>query len=236
MKANNALVLSGAPSHGSPAGQPSRFTAEATVPGRPDLSRVKGRALGQLKFAEKRYASAIANQTHYLLLRWIASMTVVEIYAIWERYAEKRLTVALAHHPEQLIEDNDIRGMKFIPVGLASILVRGGGRYFDFRSCSDLIDRSKRLVGAKNSPFRVLTKKHKQYLDTLGAIRNVVVHQSDSALAAYRRHLTEVYGLKAKPGPDEFLNAIDYRAGSPARYQQRVNGLIVVVGEVVNAT
>jgi hypothetical protein len=57
----------------------------------------------------------------------------------------------------------------------------------------------------------------------------LVVHESERALAAYRRYLTDVYGVKSKPKPEEFLNAIDYRAGSPAKNRPRVNGLIVVV-------
>jgi hypothetical protein len=94
----------------------------------------------------------------------MAKMTAVEVYAIWERYAEMRLTVALAHHPEQLIKDNEIYGLKFIPLGLASVLVRGAGRYFDFRSCAELIDQGNRLVGKTKNPFQPVTKHQKDYL------------------------------------------------------------------------
>jgi hypothetical protein len=163
-------------------------------------------------------------------------MTAVEVYATWERYAERRLTIALAHHPVNFLLNNGIRGLKNILVGLASVLVRGDGRYFDFRSTSDLIDRAKRLVGASQNPFAVLTTDQRNYLDTLGAIRNYTVHQSETAFASYKRFLSEVCGVNAKPQPDEFLNAIDYRASSPLRGRPRIMGLIAVVEQVIAIT
>jgi hypothetical protein len=124
--------------------------------------------------------------------------------------------------------------MKSIPIGLATALVRGGGKYFDFRSTSDLIDKGDRLVGRANNPFRNLSPDLRKYLDTLGAIRNYIVHQSDSALASYKGYLSSVYNVKSKPSPPEFLNAIDFRAGSPFRYRQRLRGIIKVVEKAVD--
>jgi len=161
-------------------------------------------------------------------------MTSVEVYAIWERYAEKRLTIALSNHPGQFLEDNGIKGMKSIPVGLATTLVRSGGRYFDFRSTADLIDKADRLVGKVDNPFRKLPANLRKYLDSHGAIRNYIVHQSDSALTSYKRHLSNVYNVKAKPGPPEFLNSIDYRADSPARYERRLKGIMRVIERCID--
>ena len=107
-----------------------------------NIEGVKNSARGQQNVSRERYERAIPG-TDYLLLRWIASMTPVEVYAIWERYAEKRLTIALKNHPEQFFTDNGIKGMKTIPVGLAAALVRCGIRYFDFRSSGDS-DRQSR--------------------------------------------------------------------------------------------
>jgi hypothetical protein len=132
-----------------------------------NIKRIKDAANSQLDISRKRYTEAIS-QTHYHLLRWIASMTAIEVYGIWERYAEKRLTIALTNHPQQFFADNNIKGMRLIPAGLAKALVRGGGRYFDFRSTSDLIDKGDRLVGKANNPFRNLPPNLKKYLDTLG--------------------------------------------------------------------
>jgi len=171
-----------------------------------NIQRVKDLAYSQLRVSRERYEELIPTLYHsqYILLRWIASMTAVEVYAIWERYAERRLTIALSNHPQHFFAANGIRGMKSIPVGLATVLVRDGGRYFDFRSTSDLIDKGDRLVGRADNPFRNLPAKLKKYLDTLGAIRNYIVHQSDSALAAYKNYLSSVYNVKSKPSPPEF--------------------------------
>jgi len=204
------------------------------MPKKPDIAHIKSTANAQLATASRRYQEAQQRQLDYLVLRWIASMTAVEVYAVWERYAEKRLTAALVYYPQTFLADNNIRGLKSISVGLAAVLVRGSSRYFDFRSVGDLIDRGDRLLGNSQNPFRHLPASKKVYLDTLGAIRNYVVHQSESALAAYKRCLSDVYGIKSKPRPDEFLNAIDYRRDSPARRRPRIFGLIQVVEDAVN--
>jgi hypothetical protein len=201
-----------------------------------NIQRVKDSAYSQLKVSRERYEGLIPKyfSSDHILLRWIATMTAVEVYAIWERYAERRLTIALSNHPQHFLAVNGIRGMKSIPVGLATALVRGGGRYFDFRSTSDLIDKGDRLVGRVDNPFRNLPADLKKYLDTLGAIRNYIVHQSDSALAAYKNYLSSVYNVKSKPSPPEFLNAIDLRAGSPASGRQRLRGIIKVVEKCID--
>lgn len=204
------------------------------MPRRPDISRVKVNAKEDLDDTRTRYMTAHESNMDYLLVRWIASMTAVEVYAIWEWYAEERLTRALANSPRHFLEENDIRGLKSIPIGLATVLVRGGNRYFDFRSTGDLIDKANRLVGKSENPFRNLPTQVKRYLDTLGAIRNYVVHQSDSALVSYKKYLTEVYNIKSKPEPDEFLNAIDKRASSLTRFKPRLVGLMGTVKQAID--
>jgi hypothetical protein len=163
-------------------------------------------------------------------------MSAVEAHAVWERYAEQRLVVALAHHPSAFVAANGVRGLKRIPVGLASVLVRGGGKYFDFRSCSDLLNVGDRLVGRPQNPFRRLSPSQRDYLDALSAIRNLIVHQSEAALAAYKRALTAVYGMKARPAPDEFLTALDLRPTSPLHRQPRLHGLLAVLHTAIGAT
>jgi hypothetical protein len=201
---------------------------------RPSLGKVKSDAISFLNRSLERYEKARTSEINYLLLRWIASMIAVEVYAVWERYTEKRLALALTHHPEAFFEEFNVRGLKTLSVGLASVLVRGGSRYFDFRSSSDLIAKGDTLVGKDNNPFRAVPKETRDYLDTLAVIRNYVVHNSNAALAAYKRNLSAVYSVKAKPQPDEFLNSIDYRRNSPLRYQPRIKGLIEVVKSAVN--
>jgi len=75
---------------------------------KPDLAILKAKTRGELISALQRFRGAEATlpQKEYLLLRWVSAMTAVEVHAIWERYAERRLMAALAIHPAQLIADN----------------------------------------------------------------------------------------------------------------------------------
>lgn len=116
------------------------------------------------------------------------------------------------------------------------VLVRDGRRYFDFRSVDDLIQRGDRLVGKNDNPFRRLTPQMKAYLDALGAIRNHIVHASDSAAAAYKTQLSKVYGFKSKPYVEGFLNVIDHRLDSPARHKERIVGLMTILKQVVKVS
>ena len=201
-----------------------------------DLTRIRTMAATGLSRALERYDAAVSKNLDYPLLRWIAKMTAVEVHAVWERYAEQRLVAALNHSPEHFLNEYSIRGVTQIPFGLASYAVRGGGRYFDFRSMSDLIDRGDRLVGQATNPFRTIPKNDRSYLDTLSSIRNRIVHQSEASIEAYKRSLLAVYGTKSAPGPDEFLRAMDYRRSSPERYKSRLHGLSTVVGKTIQHT
>src|SRR5213594_1462235 len=122
---------------------------------KPDLAILKGKTRGELISALQRFRGAEATlpQKEYLLLRWVAAMTAVELHAIWERYAERRLMAALAIHPAQLIADNGILGLKHVPIGLAEVIVRGGGRFIDFRSFEQLVGKATKLVGRSHNPF-----------------------------------------------------------------------------------
>jgi hypothetical protein len=206
------------------------------VPRPADLRVVKDRALRSLTRIQSRYDSCRATTTNHLFVRWVGSMSAVDAHAVWERYAEQRLVVALAHHPDAFILNHGVRGLTRIPVGLAAVLVRGGGRYLDFRSCADLLGLGDRLLGKAQNPFRRLSATQRSYLDTLSAIRNAVVHQSDAAVASYKRLLTSVYGMKARPDPDEFLSALDQRATSPLRRQPRLSGLVSVLRAAITVT
>lgn len=171
----------------------------------------------------------------YNCVRWVAKMTAVEIHGIWERYVENRLIAALNHHPEHFLNENSIKSVKRVSLGLATYIVRGGGRYFDFRSMADLSDKSKRWLGNSN-PFLRITKGIGSYIDALAAVRNCVVHGSDAAVSAYKRNLKSVYSIKYAPTPDEFLHAKDLRITSPARNKSRLDGLATVVEEAIEST
>jgi tetratricopeptide (TPR) repeat protein len=201
-----------------------------------DLTVLKRKSMGELDRALARYEKAISQNLDYYLLRWIAAMTVVEVYAVWERYAEKRLVAALNHYPNHFLENNDIDGVENISYGLSTVLVRSGAKFFDFRSTSELIDKADRLVGKVQNPFRALNPSDKHYLDTLSAIRNYIVHQSEAALKSYKRSLETTYEIKSKPTPAEFLNAKDFRKSSPARYKSRLHGLIVIIKDSIGRT
>ena len=190
-----------------------------------DLPALKTRSTNAVNHAIARYERAVIAQLHYALVRWIAKMTAVEIHAIWERYVEGHLVAALNHNARHFLVENSIVGVSRVSSGLASYVVRGGGRFFDFRSMSDLMQKGDRWLGAAANPFRLLSADDRAYIDALAAIRNCSVHKSDAALHAYRRVLRTQYGIRSAPEPDEFLNAQDRRGTSPGRYQSRLHGL-----------
>jgi hypothetical protein len=193
-------------------------------------SNVKQWALLRILALETRYGGLESDPG------FIAEIVAVHLYARWERYAEERLTDALVRHPAFFLSANGVRRLKSIPRGLALALVRDGRRYFDFRSVKDLIKKGDRLVDKQDNPFRRLTPQMKAYLDALGAIRNHIVHASDSATVGYKRQLSKVYGFKSKPYVEGFLNVIDHRPDSPARHKERIVGLMTILKQVVNVS
>jgi hypothetical protein len=201
-----------------------------------DLERIRRLAQRSLKRSMGRYKDAVSAKLDYLMVRWTAQMTAVELHVVWERFAEDRLVAALNHDSSFFLETHQVLGITRVPNGLARFAVRGGDKYFDFRSCADLIDRADRLVGKARDPFRKIPTDDRQYLDVLSAIRNRVVHASDAAIAAYRRALRGVYGIRAAPEPAEFLSALDYKKGSPARRRSRLHGLALVLERTIAAT
>jgi hypothetical protein len=168
-------------------------------------------------------------------IRWVAHMTAVELHVVWERYAEGRLVIALNHFPTHFLTVNSVRGVKILPVDLADYLVRGGAKYFDFRSIDDLIDKGKRLLAPSNNPFAAMGKAHKEHLDALAALRNYVVHKSESSRVAYKRHLAKVFGIKSAPSAGEFLDSIDHRNGSPCKGQKRIFTFFHYVNDAISS-
>lgn len=167
---------------------------------------------------------------------FMAEIVAVHLYAGWQRYAEDRLVEALINHPQQFLLQNRISNLKRIPRALAAVLVRGGERYFDFRSTEDLVRKGDRFVGQAANPFRRLPKSLQSELDCLGALRNRIVHYSESARKAYKKRTMEIYGLKRERYVEGFLTSIDRRSNSRARGKERITGLMEVVRQAVNAT
>ncbi|MGP0059552.1 MAG: hypothetical protein ACLPID_09730 [Beijerinckiaceae bacterium] len=149
---------------------------------------------------------------------------------------KKRLIAALNHSAEHFIAEQEIRGVTHIPFGLASYIVRGGGKFFDFRSTADLLRKGDAWLGRDSNPFRVLTANDRMYIDVLSAVRNYIVHDSDTSFASYRSHLQKAYNIKAAPAPNEFLNTIDIRALSPWRKHRRIDGLAKVLAGAIQQT
>lgn len=205
------------------------------MPRNVDLSSLKKDATRGVTYAMKRYSS-IEETLDYFHVRWIAQMTAVEIHAVWERYVEGRLIAALNHAPHHFLKQNDIIGVSRISRGLASYVVRGGGRFFDFRSTADLIGKANVLLGQAGNPFASLTAVERSYIDCLAAIRNCVVHGSAASFAAYKKNLKTVYGISAAPEPDEFLKAKDFRAMSPARNKGRIYGIAHIIKSAIHKT
>lgn len=200
-----------------------------------NLTALKTKSRDDINYAIQRYERADKKGLHYLLVWWIAQMTAVEIYTVWERYVEDRLVAALNHAPQHFLKAHNIVGVSRISSGFAAFIVRGG-RYLDFRSTNDLIGKADKWLGKTGNPFRQLSKEQRDYLDCLLAIRNCVTHGSAPSLKAYKRHLKEMYGISSAPVPDEFLNAKDYRTESPMRNKSRLHGLAKVVKTAIRKT
>jgi hypothetical protein len=198
------------------------------------LRRLKATTVAGIDESKKQIDDAIQAKLHYLLLRWMCQMTAVEVHQTWERYVEMRLIAALNHDPRHFLAAQNIKGVGRVSDGLATYSIRGGNRYFDFRSMGELIDKAQTWVVV--NMFRALPASDRNYIDALAAIRNCVVHRSDAAMQAYRRSLRQVYGIKSAPEPAEFLYAKDFRNTSPARYQIRLYGLMTVVRRSVLST
>lgn len=79
-------------------------------------------------------------------------MSVVELHGIWERYAEARLVALLNHNSTHFVSEQNLTGIEHVSMGLASYIVRGGNRYFDFRSMGELIKRADRCAGQGLNP------------------------------------------------------------------------------------
>jgi len=198
-----------------------------------DLPRLRAKTLKEINFALSHYKKTVAKNSDFQLIWYIGMMAAVDMHATWERFAEGRLIVALNHDPSPFITANLIRGIKRIPVGLATVLVRSGARYFDFRSTGELIDKGDRLLGKSSNPFRKIPEADRKYLDTLSAVRNCIVHRSTLAFSAYKRSIRKTYGIKSAPEPEEFLAAVDRRVESPARNDSRLHGLATVLRKTI---
>jgi hypothetical protein len=203
-----------------------------------DVERLRNRSIGDIDRSIARFSELCAKigDRDFLLIRWSSAMTAVEIHGIWERFVEERLVSLINHNPSHFANQADIKGLTRVSSGLARYIIRGGGRYFDFRSMSELLQKADSWLGKENNPFRALPPRDREYVDVLSAIRNCVVHGSDAAQAAYRRNLRIVYGVKSAPEPEEFLNAIDFRKTSPARKEKRLKGIAAVVRHAINST
>lgn len=116
---------------------------------------------------------------------------------------------------------------------MADVIIKGNSKYFDFRSVSELIDKGNRILDSEN-PFLILKgTRNLKYLDTLSAIRNCVVHNSETSIKTYKNSLKTNFDIKSSPEPNEFLNAIDYRQTSPLRGQKRLLVLSKIVKDSI---
>jgi hypothetical protein len=205
-----------------------------------NLRSIKKDAAGGVRSAMERYEKILklekSRKLGYWHVWWVASMTSVELHAIWERYAEARLVAALNHAPTHFLKEQDFAGMSGISKKFARYIVREGRPFFDFRSVSELKAKANRCVGISTNPFRALPQVDCSYLDCLSAIRNCVVHGSRASVASYKRQIRGVYGIKAAPETGEFLNARDTRTHSPARYESRLHGLALIVKRAIRNT
>jgi hypothetical protein len=194
-----------------------------------DLKKLKATMTVEIDQSKSRIDRAIKNKLDYLLIRWMCQMTAVEVHQTWERYVEMRLIAGLNHDPRHFLAAQNIKTVKRVSYGLATYVVRGGDRYFDFRSMGELIKKADNWLAKSNNMFRSLPAGDRNYIDALSAIRNCVAHGSDAAIRTYKQKLREVYDIHSAPQPGEFLYAKDLRSTSPARNEIRLYGLMTVV-------
>jgi hypothetical protein len=200
-----------------------------------DLRKLRSDAQADLREAINIVTKAAVNPAEYLFARWVGKMTAVHVHAVWERFIEDRAAAALNHDPHYFLKEHDVRGVTNISSGLAYYIVRGGGRYFDFRSMSDLWAKSDQWFNKTTNPFRRVAATDIPYINALSAIRNCVTHGSDAAKKSYKTHLQTCFGIKSVPEPGEFLLAKDLRAASPLRYSPRIFVLINVVERAIGS-
>jgi hypothetical protein len=196
------------------------------------LAQHTKQAIGEIA-RSLRYYKHVSSFDDYSLSRWSSQMVAVDIHAVWERYAEKRLVIALNHNPDFFIKRNHLKGIRKVPAGLASYVVRSGGKFFDFRSMNELTRISKLLIAPEDNPFRVITEEQRSYIECLAAIRNRIAHRSEASEAAYRNQLRSVFSLRFCPETPEFLNSLDSRRSSPARGRPRIFGIATMVAEAI---
>jgi hypothetical protein len=168
--------------------------------------------------------------------KWAFRMSVVDVHSVWERFCEDRLAIALNHDPKYFLERHEVSGVSRISKGLAYYIVRGGLRYFDFRSMNDLIGKADHCVGQDFNPFRKIAPERRKYLDILATIRNFVVHGSVASEVAYKAIVVKNYGLSPAPKVQEFLGKMDRRQESPAQNWPHLVGFIRVVDSAIDAT
>jgi hypothetical protein len=204
-----------------------------------NLRRLKKDAAGDVRSAIERYEKILklekSRKLGYWHVWWVASMTSVELHAIWERYAEDRLVAALNHAPSHFLKEQSFV-MSGISKKFARYIVREGRPFFDFRSVGELKAKANRCVGKSANPFRTLPDLDCPYLDCLSAIRNCAVHGSRASFTSYKQKIKSVYAIKAAPETGEFLNARDTRKHSPARYESRLHGLALIVKRAIRTT
>jgi hypothetical protein len=154
-----------------------------------NLTKLKINSTSSIDVLIKRIADAEVKNFHHLLIRRMCAMTAVELHGIWERYVEDRLVAGLNHDPSFFVADQGLTGVNNVSKGLAHFVVRGGQKYFDFRSMGDLTGRSNRFLGEQNNPFKNIPKSDREYINALAAVRNRVVRGSDASIAAYNAAL-----------------------------------------------
>ena len=98
-----------------------------------DITRLKARSILTINYVINR-VNKPPRGADYHFVRWMCSMSVVELHGIWEQYAEARLVALLNHDSRHFVSEQNLTGIEHISMGLASYIVRGGNRYFDFRS------------------------------------------------------------------------------------------------------
>jgi hypothetical protein len=182
----------------------------------------------------ERYENVKVGGANDSLVRWVAQMSLVEIHAVWERYAEERLVAAFNRDASHFIRAQEIKGIRHISKSLAHILVRENRDFFQFSNVEGLVAKGKKFLGQENNPFSKIPAEIRTYLNFLAKIRNHIVHESDYSKGRYTTAVKSDYGISA-PSPGEFLSTIDRRSTSPAQGKSRLHAIALMTQRAISA-
>ena len=128
----------------------------------------------------------------------VVESVVLRLCANWERFVDEHIVDCLNRDSSKLASCYGVALPDNPSKDLCQALIIGD-RYLDFRSSSDLLGFTKKVLPNVSNPFNEISKAHRKRMDEVYTIRNYLSHYSGSA----RRRLLDMY--KRKYNMDRFI-------------------------------